>query len=140
MGKRGATCIVTLGCLALLTGCGVDYGAPDREETFSVQGGACSARWWLEPLADEVPEDASDVAREALFSSTVSASELGEWKEILLESQSGDRQSPVHTLDGYAYVEAVRADVRSELQDAGYPDASGRVIEVYSDSDCSRSN
>ncbi|KRF04302.1 hypothetical protein ASH00_14450 [Arthrobacter sp. Soil782] len=91
-------------------------------------------------MSDEVPVEASDVADQALSNSVVSTSELEEWKEILHESKSGDGQIPAHKLEGDAYVEAVRADVRAELEAAGYPDAPTRVIEVYSDSDCSRSS
>uniref|UniRef100_UPI001CA5738C hypothetical protein n=1 Tax=Arthrobacter sp. B1805 TaxID=2058892 RepID=UPI001CA5738C len=67
-------------------------------------------------------------------SSSVSTAELVEWKKIVSdsESESSDRQIPIHKLEGYAYVEAVRADVRSDLQAAGYPDAPTRFIEVYS--------
>ena len=35
-----------------------------------------------------------------------------------------------------AYLEAVRAEVRTALEEAGYPDTD-RVIEVYSDIACS---
>lgn len=77
------------------------------------------------------------MASHALTNSVVSPAELEEWKATILESQSGDKEIPNHRLESYAYVEAVRADVRSELDAAGYPDAPTRLIEVYSDSDCS---
>lgn len=86
-----------------------------------------------------VPQDASDVAYEALRSSSVSAGELQEWERILIESGSG-RPAPGYKVEGYAYAEAVRADVRSALQAAGYPDHPTRVIEVYSESRCSKSS
>lgn len=137
MGRLALRWLAACSGMLLLSACGVGYGTPDREEDFAVQGGECSARWWLEPLADEVPDGASSVASEALTESVVSPSELEEWKTTILESKSGDREIPDHRLESYAYVEAVRADVRSELEAAGYPDAPTRLIEVYSDSECS---
>ncbi len=68
MGKRVLKCIAALGCIGLLSACGIALGTPDREESFSVQGGECTARWWLEPLEDEVPDEASEIARQALSS------------------------------------------------------------------------
>ncbi|MBD7993980.1 hypothetical protein H9639_01535 [Arthrobacter sp. Sa2CUA1] len=137
MGKLALRWIAACSVMFLVSACGAAYGAPDREENFTVQGRECSARWWLEPLADEVPDEASSVASHALTNSVVSPAELEEWKATILESQSGDKEIPNHRLESYAYVEAVRADVRSELDAAGYPDAPTRLIEVYSDSDCS---
>lgn len=119
--------------VGILSACGSSYGTPEREESFSVQSGQCNARWWL-----EVPEEASDVALHSLKESDVSSAELQEWKEALSESDSSeDRPIPAYRLEGYAYVEAVRADVRAGLAAAGYPDSPTRLIEVYSDSDCS---
>ena len=138
MGKlllRFATAVLGVG---LLSACGSSYGTPEREESFSVQSGQCDARWWLEPLVDEVPKEASNIALQSLQESDVSSAELQEWKKILSESDSSeDRQIPAYRLEGYAYVEAVRADVRAGLAAAGYPDTPTRLIEVYSDSDCS---
>ena len=136
MGKSTLRWIGACSSIWLLSACGVAYGTPDREENFAVQGGECSARWWLEPLVDDVPDEASSIASQALADSKVSPSELEDWKDTIVESQSGDQQIPEHRLESYAYVEAVRADVRSELEAAGFPDAPTRVIEVYSDSNC----
>ncbi|MHA7264668.1 hypothetical protein ACX80W_15875 [Arthrobacter sp. TMN-37] len=137
MGKAASICVLALTSMGLLSACGLAFGAPDREERFTVEGGECSARWWLEPVVDEVPDDAFAVADQALTEASVSSSELEEWKEIVRESQSGDRRIPEHRLEEYAYVEAVRADVRSELAAAGYSDVPTRLIEVHSDSNCS---
>ncbi|WP_299169130.1 hypothetical protein [uncultured Arthrobacter sp.] len=137
MGKLVAGCAVALVCVGMLSGCSLARGAPEREEVFAVQGGECAARWWLEPLVEEVPDEASDVAGRALTDAVVSTAELEEWKEILLDSQSDDRPIPGQRLEGLAYVEVVRAAVRSELAESGYPDAPTRLIEVYSDVDCS---
>lgn len=137
MGKSALTWIGACSSIWLLSACGIAYGTPDREESFTVQGGQCSARWWLEPLVDDVPEEASSVASRALADSKVSLSELDDWKNTIAKAQSGDKEIPEHRLESYAYVEAVRADVRSELEAAGFPDAPTRVIEVHSDSKCS---
>lgn len=136
MGRSALKWIGVCSSIWLLSACGVAYGTPDREEDFAVQGGECSARWWLEPLVDDVPEKASSVATQALADSEVSPTELEDWKVTILESQSGDQKIPDYRLESYAYVEAVRADVRSELEAAGFPDAPTRIIEVYSDSNC----
>lgn len=95
-----------------------------------------TAKGWLEPLIDDVPRAASDEASRALTSAKVDASELHDWKRTIQESQSGDREISESRLEGFAYVEAVRAGVRSGLAEAGFPDAPTRLIEVYSDMKC----
>ena len=137
MGKRSSVSVFTLIVAAVVSGCGDGRGAPDREETFAVHGAECTAKWWLEPMVDDVPRAASDEATRALTGAKVEASELEDWKRTILESQSGDREITESRLEGFAYVEAVRADVRSSLAKAGFPDAPTRLIEVYSDVDCS---
>lgn len=129
-------CILAFIFVGVLAACSFTRGTPDREETFKVADGECTAAWWLEPLVDEVPDEATAVADHALTEATVSTAEREEWKEIVLDSQSGDRQISQSQLEGHAYIEVVREHVRSDLQEAGYPDAPTRIIEVYSDLQC----
>ena len=140
MGKHISICVFALVCIGMLSACSIARGTPEREETFVVQGAECTAQWWLEPLVEKVPDDASDVARRALAEAEVSSSDIEEWTEILLDSQSGDRPIPEHRLEGLAYVEVVRANIRSKLAEAGFPDAPTRIIEVYSDVNCNQEN
>jgi hypothetical protein len=137
MGKRSSVSLFTLIVAAVVSGCGDARGAPDREETFAVQGAECTAKWWLDPLVNDVPAAASVEAARALTGAKVEASELEAWKRTIVESKSGDREITESRLEGFAYVEAVRADVRLRLAEAGFPDAPTRFIEVYSDVDCS---
>lgn len=123
-------------CLCLLTACGLVRGEPDRTETFDVPGGECTAEWWLDPRADEVPAEATEAAERALEESTVSESDLEAWKATLVESDSSDETPPADELAGHAYVEAVREDVREGLAAAGYPDSPTRVVETRADLDC----
>lgn len=137
MGRFSSVSVFALAVAAVVSGCGDARGAPDREETFAVHGAECTAQWWLEPLVEDVPSAASDAASRALTSAEVEASELEDWKRTITESQSGDRELTESRLEGFAYVEAVRAEVRSGLPEAGFPDAPTRLIEVYSDVKCS---
>ena len=137
MGRYSSISVFALVVAAVVSGCGDARGAPDREETFAVQGAECTAQWWLEPLVDDVPGAASDAASRALTSAEVDASELEDWKRTITESQSGDRELTESRFEGFAHVEAVRAEVRSGLAEAGFPDAPTRLIEVYSDVKCS---
>lgn len=137
MGRISSIGVFALVVSAVVSGCGDARGAPDREETFAVRGAECTAQWWLEPMVDDVPSAASDEASRALTSAKVEASELEDWKRTIIESQSGDREITESRLEGFAYVEAVRAEVRSGLAEAGFPDAPTRIIEVYSDVKCS---
>jgi len=137
MGRFSSSCMFAMAVAAVVSGCDDARGAPDREETFAVQGAECTAQWWLEPLVDDVPSAASDTASRALTSAKVEASELEDWKRTITESQSGDRELTESRLESFAHVEAVRAEVRSGLAEAGFPDAPTRLIEVYSDVKCS---
>jgi hypothetical protein len=137
MGRLSSISVFALVVAAVVSGCGDARGAPDREDTFAVKGAECTAQWWLEPMVDDVPRAASDEARRALTSAEVEAPELEDWKRTITESQSGDREITESRLEGLAYVEAVRAEVRSGLAEAGFPDAPTRLIEVYSDVKCS---
>lgn len=118
--------------MTVVSGCSAGRGAPDREETFAVQGGECT-----EPQEDDVPAAASDAAAEALAAATVDASELAAWMTTILESRSTDQEIAETSLEGYAYIEAVRAEVRAGLSKAGFPDAPTRIIEAFSNVECS---
>lgn len=137
MGKLSSITVLALVVAALISGCGNARGAPDREETFLVQGAECTAQWWLEPMLDDVPKAAAEEASRALTSAKVETSELEDWKRTITESQSGNREMTASRLEGFAHVEAVRAEVRSSLAEAGFPDAPTRLIEIYSDLKCS---
>ncbi|MDR6867414.1 hypothetical protein J2Y69_002017 [Microbacterium resistens] len=110
-------------------------GEPDRAETIPVAGGECELSWWLTPLSDDVPDDAWQIAEQRLADAEVSQSHWDEWRTILDSDPDIDWTSEGR-LQGRAYLEAVRADVRAALEAAGYPDTR-RVIEVYSDIACS---
>lgn len=110
-------------------------GEPDRVDTVSVADGVCEVSWWLSPLADDVPDDAWRIAAERLADAEVSQSRWDEWRTIL-ESDPDINWTSEGLLQGHAYLEAVRAEVRASLEEAGYPDTN-RVIEVYSDISCS---
>ena len=103
-----------------------------------MHGGECTGRWWIEQLDDEAPQEVSDIARQALTRSTVSTTELEGWKETIDGSKSGEREIPAHKLEGYAYMEAVRGDVRAELQAAGHHDQFSRIVEVHYESECDK--
>ncbi|MBE1514295.1 hypothetical protein [Nesterenkonia halotolerans] len=106
-------------------------------EAFDAAGSQCTAQWWLDPLADDVPPEASSAASRALEEATVSSADIEGWEETLLDAQSGDQDLPPDELEGYAYIEEVRLKVREGLEEAGYPDAPTRVIEVRADLECS---
>lgn len=110
-------------------------GEPDRVETFTAAGGQCTAQWWLDPLVEDVPGEAATAAQQALNEATVSTTEVEKWKDTLLTSGSGE-PPPANELEGQAYIEVIRAEVRSGLAEAGYPDAPTRVIETRSDLEC----
>ncbi|GAA4836350.1 hypothetical protein [Garicola koreensis] len=128
---------LSLAWVVALTGCGSARGEPDRVETFPVDGGECTAQWWLEPLVQDVSGEASAAAERALRESTVSATDIAEWEETLLNAQSRHQEIPAKKLEGYAYIETVREKVRSGLDEAGFPDAPTRIIETYADLECS---
>ncbi|KNY07941.1 hypothetical protein AKH00_06920 [Microbacterium sp. GCS4] len=107
---------------------------PDRSEIVSVPGGACEISWWLSPAVDDPPAEAGRIAAEALDEATVSDAQRASWFRLLDDDPDLD-SVPVIRLHGSAYLEAVREDVRSALDDAGYPDTE-RVIEVYSTLSC----
>ena len=106
-------------------------------ETFDAAGSHCTAEWRLDPLVEDVPPEASSAASRALEEATVSSAEIEVWKEVSLDSQSGDQNLPPSELEGYAYIEQVRLEVREGLEEAGYPDAPTRVIEVRAGLECS---
>lgn len=107
---------------------------PDRAEIVSVPGGACDVSWWLAPAVDDPPAEATRIAVDALAEASVSDSQWAAWYQLL--NDDPDLASVSQTrLHGSAYLEAVREDVRSALEDAGYPDIE-RVIEVYSNISC----
>ncbi|EXJ52846.1 hypothetical protein AS96_02435 [Microbacterium sp. MRS-1] len=139
VGRRWVASVVAAGVLALsVAGCrGVPLhsGEPDRADTIPVVGGECELSWWLSPLADDVPDDAWRIAEERLAVAEVSQSRWDQWRTIL-ESDPDINWTSEGLLQGHAYLEAVRADVRAALEEAGYPDTN-RVIEVYSDIACS---
>lgn len=136
MGRMRIAGLLAIAVALTVSACGGRSGPPDRQDTFSVAGGECTAKWWLGPLVDSVPEDAARVARESLASAEVTADDLNDWKTTILDSQSSDRKIPEAKLEGYAYVEGVRSDVRAGLAESGYPD-SPRLIEARADVDCS---
>src|SRR5689334_7004693 len=103
MGKKSWIRLLALIVVMTTCACGAGRGDPDREETFTVQGGKCSAQWWLEPQDIDVPAAASDAAARALAAATVNSSELNAWKTTVLESQSGHREISETSLEGYAY-------------------------------------
>lgn len=107
---------------------------PDRSEVVSVPGGTCEISWWLSPAVDDPPAEAGRIAAEALDEATVSDAQRASWFRLLNDDPDLD-SVPVIRLHGSAYLEAVREDVRSALDDAGYPDTE-RVIEVYSNLSC----
>lgn len=125
-----------IACLSVLTSCSLGQGEPDREESFDAAGSQCTARWWLDPLVEDVSPEASRAAREALEEASVSTADIAGWKDTLIDSRSGDEELAEDELEGYAYIEAVRSDVRDGLKQAGYPDAPTRAIEVRSALDC----
>lgn len=139
VGRRWMASVLAAGVLMLsVAGCrGVPppSGDPDRVDTVSVAGGECEVSWWLSPLADGVPNEAWRIAEERLADAEVSQSRWDEWRTIL-ESDSDTTWTSEGLLQGHAYREAVRADVRAALEAAGYPDTN-RIIEVYSDISCS---
>lgn len=94
----------------------------------------CEISWWLSPAVDDPPANASRVAVDALDEATVSDSQWDSWYQLLDDDPDLDSVSEIR-LHGSAYLEAVREDVRSALEDAGYPDIE-RVIEVYSNLSC----
>lgn len=134
--KRSLTVVGLVLAGAGLSGCSLVQGPVDREETFAVDGGQCTAQWWLGDLKSGVSEEAEQIADDALRVATVTESSLAEWQSILEDSQSGGDELSAIELKGQAYIEVVRAHVRDELDGAGYPD-SDRVIEVWSDLACS---
>lgn len=110
-------------------------GEPDRAETIPVTGGECALSWWLEPLADDTPASALRIAEEHLAEADVTQRQWDQWRTTLESDPDADWPSE-GLLQGRAYIEVVRAEVRAALEAAGYPDTD-RVIEVYADVTCS---
>lgn len=137
MNRPGVRLVAAAVCLGVLAACSPGQGEPDRTETFEAAGSQCTAQWWLDPLVDAVPPEASSAASRALEDAKVSSADIEVWEEMLLDSQSGDQDLPPDELEGYAYIEEVRLKVREGLDEAGYPDAPTRIIEVRSDLECS---
>jgi hypothetical protein len=109
-------------------------GEPDRAESVPVPGGTCQIDWWLGPAVDNPPAEARRVAVEALKDAEVSDAQWSDWYRLLDDDPDLD-SVPEIRLRGTAYLEAVREDVRTALEHAGYPDDE-RVIEVYSNLSC----
>lgn len=127
-----ATTMVLLVCLSA---CGfVRPDAVDRADDIAVAGGSCRIEWWLAGLSDEATDEAWSVARAALDDSTVSSAEFDSWVSTLTDLDDTEWSSNTE-LEGAAHREAVRADVRKALAEAGYPDEN-RVIETYSSMRC----
>ncbi len=97
-------------------------------------GGTCEISWWLAPAVDDPPAEAKPIALEALAEATVSEAQWSSWYQLLNDDPDLD-YIPEVRLQGSAYLEAVREDVRVALEAAGYPDIE-RVIEVYSNLSC----
>ncbi|WP_152926111.1 hypothetical protein [Microbacterium sp. GCS4] len=136
MRRRAALIASLLAASVLMAGCRSmpPLSEPDRSEIVSVPGGACEISWWLSPAVDDPPAEAGRIAAEALDEATVSDAQRASWFRLLDDDPDLD-SVPVIRLHGSAYLEAVREDVRSALDDAGYPDTE-RVIEVYSTLSC----
>lgn len=97
-------------------------------------GGRCDISWWLTPLVEDVPHEAERIAAAALSDADVSAEEWKEGHALIDGDPDNDTANPVR-LHGAAYLEVVRAEVRSALESAGYPDTE-RIIEVHSELSC----
>lgn len=136
MRRPAVVCASLVSGLILMTGCGLvpPLSGPDRAEVVSVPGGSCEISWWLSPAVDDPPAEARRVAADALNEATVSDSQWASWYRLLNDDPDLDSM-PQMRLHGSAYLEAVREDVRSALDEAGYPDIE-RVIEVYSNLSC----
>lgn len=119
-----------------MVGCGPmpPIGGVDRAEEVAVPGGTCQISWWLSPAVEDPPAEAQRVAMKALEDATVSETQWSDWYRLLDDDPDLD-SIPEIRLRGSAYLEAVREDVRTALDGAGYPDIE-RVIEVYSDLSC----
>ena len=122
--------------LFAMTGCSLipPISGPDRADAVPVPGGTCQISWWLSPAVDDPPAEARRIAAKALKDATVSESQWSDWYRTLDDDPDLD-SVPEIRLRGSAYLEAVREDVRTALEEAGYPDIE-RVIEVYSDLSC----
>lgn len=118
------------------TGCGLipPPQGPDRSEMVSVPGGTCEISWWLGPAVDDPPAEALSIATKALDEATVSESQWSDWYDLLDGDPDLDDVSDIR-LRGSAYLESIREDVRTALDEAGYPD-SERVVEVFSHLAC----
>lgn len=136
MRRPVAACACLAAALVLMAGCGLvpPLSGPDRAEVVRVPGGTCEISWWLSPAVDDPPAEASRIAADALDEATVSGSQWAAWYQLLNDDPDLDSVSEIR-LHGSAYLEAVREDVRSALEEAGYPDIE-RVIEVYSNLSC----
>ena len=133
--RRLLAAVAISGTTLILAGCALVQGPPHREDTFHVADGECTAWWWLGQLQSGVPREAEVIAADALESATITDTDREEWESILVMSQSEGEELSPNELEGQAHIEVVRAHVRDELDEAGYPD-SNRVIEVWSDLRC----
>jgi hypothetical protein len=134
--RHVALSVVGVALIAVLAGCrGAPPSAdPDRAESVMVPAGRCEIAWWLTPVGGDVPAEAQSVAAGALDAAVV---DDDTWRELYSELGSDpdlDGVSAVR-LQGSAYLEVVRTQVRTALDTAGYPDTE-RVIEVYADLAC----
>ncbi|MCT1366132.1 MULTISPECIES: hypothetical protein [Microbacterium] len=126
-----------IGALAL-SGCGIvpPIGGPDRSESVPSLGGTCEIGWWLAPAVENPPAEAERIAADALQEATVSDRQWDDWYRLLDDDPDLDTV-PAIRLRGSAYLEAVREDVRTALEEAGYPDDQ-RVVEVHANLSCAK--
>lgn len=103
---------------------------PDRVDQF--QG--CKITWTLDGLQSDVLDEAREAAEQAQQDAEVTDEDLWSWKNTL---GAADDSAPIEPemVEPHAYAEAVRADVREALEQAGYPDTN-RFIETRSDISC----
>ena len=136
MRRRAVVVASLLAGLVVLAGCGLvpPLSGPDRSEVVSVPGGTCEISWWLSPAVDDPPADATRTAAKALEEASVSDAQWADWYRLLDDDPDLGSVSEIR-LRGSAYLESVREDVRTALEEAGYPDIE-RVIEVYSSLSC----
>ncbi|WP_149085529.1 MULTISPECIES: hypothetical protein [Microbacterium] len=82
------------------------------------------------------PADAERIAADALQDATVSDRQWDDWYRLLDDDPDLDTV-PAIRLRGSAYLESVREDVRTALEEAGFPDDQ-RVVEVYANLSCAK--
>ncbi len=86
--KRSLTVVGLVLAGVGLSRCSLVQGPVDREESFVVNGGECTAQWWLGDLKAGVSDEAEQIAGAALRDATVTEPSLAEWQSILEDSQS----------------------------------------------------